>query len=157
MDEIIIREDAGELAHTLGVDTWERWECGPSLFDWFYATQETAYVYSGRVTVTTATQAVETAQQLLDLSNQNRDKISGLGRAAASTLQVHRALMEHPIATSGSLVEKTGITPATVNKALGHLEQLGIVKELTAQKRNRLFSYAGYIEIMSRGTELRGR
>ena len=107
--------------------------------------------------IVTATQAVETAQQLLDLSNQDRDKISGLGRAAASTLQVHRALMEHPIATSGSLVEKTGITPATVNKALGHLEQLGIVKELTAQKRNRLFSYGGYIEIMSRGTELPGR
>jgi Fic family protein len=107
--------------------------------------------------IVTATQAVETAQQLLDLWNQDRDKISGLGRAAASTLQVHRALIEHPIATSGSLVEKTGITPATVNKALGHLEQLGIVKELTAQKRNRLFSYAGYIEIMSRGTELPGR
>lgn len=104
--------------------------------------------------IVTATQAVETAQQLLDLSNQDRDKISGLGRAAASTLRVHRALMEHPIATSGSLVEKTGITPATVNKALGHLEKLGIVKELTAKKRNRLFSYAGYIEIMSRGTEL---
>lgn len=107
--------------------------------------------------IVTATQAVETAQQLLDMSNQNRDKISGLGRAATSTLQVHRALMEHPIATSGLLVEKTGITPATVNKALGHLEQLSIVKELTAQKRNRLFSYAGYIEIMSRGTELPGR
>ncbi|MGE4344831.1 MAG: Fic family protein [Geoalkalibacter sp.] len=107
--------------------------------------------------IVTATQAVETAQQLLDLSNQDRDKISGLGRAAASTLQIHRALMEHPIATSGSLVKKTGITPATVNKALGHLRQLGIVKELTAQKRNRLFSYAGYIEIMSRGTELPAR
>lgn len=106
--------------------------------------------------IVTATQAVETAQQLLDLSHQDRDKISGLGRAAASTLQVHRALMAHPIATSGSLVERTGITPATVNKALGHLEQLGIVKELTAQKRNRLFSYAGYIDIMSRGTELPG-
>ncbi len=107
--------------------------------------------------IVTATQAVETAQQLLDMSNQDRDKISGLGRAATSTLQVHRALMEHPIATSGLLVEKTGITPATVNKALGHLEQLSIVKELTAQKRNRLFSYAGYIEIMSRGTERPGR
>jgi len=107
--------------------------------------------------IVTATQAVETTQQLLELSSQDRDKISGLGRAAASTLQVHRALMEHPIATSGSLVEKTGITPATVNKALSHLQQLGIVKELTARKRNRLFSYAGYIEIMTCGTELPGR
>ena len=104
--------------------------------------------------IVTATQAVETAQQLLDLSHRDRDKIGGLGRAAASTLQVHRAMMEHPIATSGWLVVKTGITPATVNKALGHLEKLGIVRELTAQKRNRLFSYAGYVEIMSRGTEL---
>ena len=107
--------------------------------------------------IVTAGQAVETAQQLLDLSNRDRDKINGLGRAAASTLQIHRALMEQPIATSSSLVEKTGITPATVNKSLGHLEQLGIVRELTARKRNRLFSYAGYIEIMSRGTELPGR
>lgn len=107
--------------------------------------------------IVTATKAVETAQQLLAQSNRDYDKISGLGRAAASTLQVHRALMEHPIATSGSPVEKTGITPATVNRALCHLEQLGIVKELTARKRNRLFSYSGYIEIMNRGTELPDR
>ena len=53
--------------------------------------------------------------------------------------------------------QNTGLTPATVNKALARLEQLGIVKELTAQKRNRLFSYTGYIEIMSRGTELPDR
>ena len=102
----------------------------------------------------TATQAVETAQQLLDLSTRDRDKISSLGRAAASSFQVHRALMEHPIATSGWLVEKTGITPATVNNSLGHLEQLGIVRELTARKRNRLYSYGEYVEIVSRGTEL---
>ncbi|MBK5939265.1 Fic family protein [Halochromatium roseum] len=107
--------------------------------------------------IVTATQAVETAQQLLALTSQDRDKISMLGRAAASSLRVHRALMAHPIATSGSLVEETSLTPATVNKALGHLEQLGIVKELTAQKRNRLFSYARYIEIISRGTEPPGR
>ena len=135
------RQNYYELLNNVGMTgDWEAW------LDFF-----------AEAVIVTATQAVETAQQLLDLSNQDRDKISGLGRAAASTLQVHRALMEHPIATSGSLVKKTGITPATVNKALVHLEQLGIVKELTARKRNRLFSYAGYIEIMSRGTELPGR
>ncbi len=104
--------------------------------------------------IVTATQAVETALQLLDLSQQDRAKIGGLGRAASSILQLHHALIKHPIATSGSLVENTGLTPATVNKALTHLARLGIVKELTAQKRNRIFSYARYIEIMNRGTEL---
>jgi Fic family protein len=64
--------------------------------------------------------------------------------------------MEHPIATAGWLVEMTGITPATVNKALRNLEHLDIVRELTAQKRNRLFSYSRYVEILNRGTELPG-
>lgn len=99
--------------------------------------------------IATATQAVKTAQQLVDLANKDRDKISSLGRAAPSALQIHRALMERPITTSGWLVEKTGITPATVNKALSHLERLGIVRELTSRKRNRLFSYTGYLDIMN--------
>lgn len=105
--------------------------------------------------ITTATQAVDTAQQLLDLSKRDRDLIvSSLGRATEATLQVHRALMENPIATSGSLVHKTVRTAITVNKALARLEELGIVKELTGMKRNRIFSYTKYIEIMNQGTEL---
>jgi Fic family protein len=104
--------------------------------------------------IVTATQAVDTARQLIDLADEDRDRISGLGRAAASTLRVHRALLERPITASGWLVEKTGITPATVNKCLRHLERLGIVRELTARSRNRVFSYAGILEIMNQGAEL---
>jgi Fic family protein len=107
--------------------------------------------------IVTATQAVDTAQQLVALSSQDRERIGTLGRAAPSALQIYRGLMEHPIATSNRLVEKTGLTPATVNKSLANLEQLGIVRELTAKKRNRLFSYHGYVDIMNRGTELPDR
>ena len=106
--------------------------------------------------IATATQAVDTARQLIDLAGEHRDKINGLGRAAASALRVHRTLMERPIVTAGWLVEKIGITPATINKCLDHLEHLGIVRELTGKKRNRIFSYAGYVEIMNQGTELPG-
>lgn len=103
--------------------------------------------------ILTSSQAVETAQQLLELIKESQNKIHSLGRVASSTLRIHQALIEHPIATSNWLVEKTGITPATVNKALGQLERLGIVRELTAQKRNRLFSYFGYIDILNKGTD----
>jgi Fic family protein len=78
--------------------------------------------------IATATQAVDTARQLIDLSNEDRDRISDLGRAAASTLRVHRAPLERPLTASNWLVEKTGITPATVNKCLRNLERLEIVK-----------------------------
>ncbi len=104
--------------------------------------------------IVTATQAVDTARQLFDLANEDRDKISGLGRAAVSTLRIHQAMMGRPIMTSGWLVKKTGITPATVNKCLMHLEHLGIVRELTSHKRNRVFSYAGYLGIMNQGIKL---
>ena len=103
--------------------------------------------------IVTAKQAVETAQNLLDLSHADGVKIKSLGRVSASVLQVHRALMERPIATSKGLVEKIGLTPATVNKSLRHLEQLGIVDEMTAQKRNRLFQYRAYVAVINQGTE----
>ena len=107
--------------------------------------------------IATATQAVETARQLIDLTNREHETITGLDRASTSVLLLHRALMERPIATSGWLTGETGITAAAVNKARGHLERFGIVTELTAQKRNRLLSYTGYIDIMNRGTELPDR
>lgn len=106
--------------------------------------------------IVTATQAVDTARQLVDLANEDRDQISGLGRAAASALRVHRALMGGPITAFNWRVEKTGVTPATINKSLAHLERLEIVRELTSRKRNRVFSYAGYLEIINQGTKLPG-
>ncbi|MDR2129348.1 MAG: Fic family protein [Burkholderiaceae bacterium] len=105
----------------------------------------------------TAKEAVETAQALLALAEADQTRIAALGRAAASARQIHRALMEHPITDAGRLTQKTALTPATVNKALKHLEALNIVKELTAMKRNRLFCYTGYLDILNRGTELPDR
>ena len=106
--------------------------------------------------ITTATQAVDALRQLIDLTNKDREEISSLGRAAASALRVHQNMMERPITDASWLVKKTGIATATVNKSLEHLKRLGIVRELTARKRNRVFSYAGYLEILNQGTELPG-
>ena len=62
--------------------------------------------------------------------------------------------MGRPITTSKRLVEQTGITPATVNKSLAHLERIGVVRELTSRERKRIFSYTGYLNIMNQGMEL---
>ena len=107
--------------------------------------------------IVTARQAVETARQLINLSQGDRDKLGALGKAAASAVEVHRVLLVHPIATAGLIVEKTGLTPATVNKSLAHLERLGVVRELTQQRRNRIFSYSRYIDIINQGTDLPAR
>jgi len=110
--------------------------------------------YFAEATIVTANQATETAKKLHELSLQDRDLISTLGRSARSTLRIHKALMERPIATSPSIVKLSDVTAATVNKALERLQRLGLVEEMTSQKRNRVFCYSKYIAIINQGTEL---
>ena len=93
--------------------------------------------------IETSNQAIETAQSLQKLIEEDQVRIK-----KTSTLEVYWALLEHPIATSNWIVEQTGLTAATVNKNLAVLQKLGIIAELTAKKRNRLFCYSRYIEIL---------
>lgn len=104
--------------------------------------------------IDTATQAVETTQQLMKLSAKDGQRINGLKRISGSAHLIHKTLLERPMASPNWIQEKTQLSPATVNACLRELEQLGIVKEVTGQKRNRLYSYLEYIRIMNEGTEL---
>jgi Fic family protein len=101
-----------------------------------------------------AAQAVATANALLALVNADRDRIAKLGRAASSALAVHEALQRQPIATPTALVKASGLTAATVNKTLAHLERIGVVAELTSRKRGRVFSYRRYVHELT--AELEG-
>lgn len=102
----------------------------------------------------TATQAVKTAQQLMKLSAEDGLRINELKRISGSANLIHKAILERPIASPNWIQEKTKLSPATVNACLRELEHLEIVKEVTGKKRNRLYSYLKYIQIMSEGTEL---
>ncbi|MGQ0714938.1 MAG: Fic family protein [Gemmatimonadaceae bacterium] len=97
--------------------------------------------------------AVMTVQRLVQLSREDRERIRTLGRGAGSALRIHHALQERPIASAPQLVTRTGITLPAVLKSLGALQSAGIVTELTGRKRNRVFSYAPYLRILSEGTE----
>jgi Fic family protein len=102
----------------------------------------------------TATQAVDTAQQLMRLSAEDGQRINGLRRISGSAHLIHKAMLERPMASPKWIGQKTQLSPATVNACLRELEQLEVVQEVTGQKRNRLYSYVEYIRIMNEGTEL---
>ena len=44
------------------------------------------------------------------------------------------------------------VTHPTAMKALAHLQNLGIVREVTGRRRGKLFSYARYMSIFGRDT-----
>lgn len=102
---------------------------------------------------TTADGAVETARSIVRLFQKDRERIQALGRGASSALRVHHGLEKRPLSTIGRLSSATALTAPTVTKAIGALERLGIVREVTRKRRGRVFSYSAYLKLLSEGTE----
>jgi Fic family protein len=101
----------------------------------------------------TATNAVETAKRLLALFQKDEQKIQQSQRSASTTLRVFRVFCERPLATLNQLCGRTGLSFPATAKAMHTLENLGIVREVTGQRRNRVFAYQYYLNILSEGTE----
>lgn len=101
----------------------------------------------------TSTQAADAAREILDLFEQDRRRIEGLGRPAASALRVHQLLQTKPIVKIPEAVTRLGISQPTVSKSVRHLQELGILKEVTGKLKGRMFVYDSYLGILNRGTE----
>lgn len=101
----------------------------------------------------TSDQAADTAKQILALFENDRKKIEGLGRPAASALRVHQYLQSKPILSVPSAAKALKLTAPTVRKSVGHLSDLDLVRETTGKQRDRLFVYSGYLDILNQGTE----
>lgn len=101
----------------------------------------------------TANQAVSTAQQLIQLLAADKLRLAQIGRLSGSATQILDALFAHPVANIAALGTATGLAAATIGKALDAMqEQLGMVQELTGQKRNRVYAYRAYIDILNQET-----
>jgi Fic family protein len=103
--------------------------------------------------ISTSDEAVSTTRRILALFEKDRRSLETLGRAAASAFRVHEFLQKRPITGIREMEKDLGVTYPTVAGALDRMKKLRIVKELTGFKRNRVFAYAPYVELLSEGTE----
>ncbi len=101
----------------------------------------------------TANNAVQTAQRLLDLFREDVDKLQNLGRQTPTVLQVFNVLRERPLLSVNEVSKRTGLSFPAANKALNTLDVLGIIQEITGQRRNRIFTYQAYLNILNEGSE----
>ena len=101
----------------------------------------------------TAEGAFATSQRLSDLFGTDQARIRQTGRRSGSVLRTLQAFMSHPILYISGIRERTGLSISAATAAVTLLEELGIVREITGQRRNRLFTYDAYLSILSEGTE----
>jgi Fic family protein len=101
----------------------------------------------------TATEAVETAQRLVTLYKEDTARVQAGGRSAATMLRVLQALHERPVLTLNEVSRRAGLSFPTASKGMAGLVDVGIVRELTGHRRNRVFAYDRYLAILGEGTE----
>ena len=103
--------------------------------------------------IETAVQATATAGGLWDLFDQDRRRIQGQGKLAGTALRVHDLLQHRPILSIPAACETLELTHPPVSKSMRRLEEMGVVRELTGRKRNRLYVYDAYFTALSEGTD----
>ena len=96
--------------------------------------------------------AVSTARRLADRASHDEARIRSIRRLAGSALRVHRVLQQRPLASANQIAKLSRLSIPTVNTALRALEAAQIVRELTGRRRNRMFAYHHYLQILSEGT-----
>ncbi|MDN5848630.1 MAG: Fic family protein [Nitrococcus sp.] len=95
-------------------------------------------------------EATETARRVLLLREQNRTDITaGLGRAAANGHRVLESLFDRPIISVGMAQKLTGTGFAAANQLVARMTEMGILREITGNARNRRFSYEPYVRLFT--------
>ena len=100
----------------------------------------------------TASDAVRVAGELSALTEEHR-RIStshNLGKYGWPLLDL---LVEQPIVTIKHVCVQLGATPSTVGRMLDGLVALGIVDELTGRRRNRVYRYSPFLDILADDSE----
>jgi Fic family protein len=96
--------------------------------------------------------AIETSMRILDLRKEKQGIITGkLGKNSGPSLILCDELFNRPLITVNAIVEITKLSYPNANHLASVFEDLGILKEITGQKRNRIYEFVEYMDILNKG------
>ena len=106
-----------------------------------------------RGVVNTAREANDTAKQIVALFDADRARIPAMGRLSATALALHQHLCARPVTNVAQASAATSVNRSSVMIAITRPQEMGVVREMTGNRRNRLFAYDAYLALLSRDTE----
>jgi Fic family protein len=93
--------------------------------------------------------ATETAREILALRERHRELLQG-APVGANALILLDGLFRNPIISIQKAAEHLGCSVVTASKLVDQLQKLGILREITGQKRNRQYRYDAYVNLFDR-------
>jgi len=102
----------------------------------------------------TADETTDTVRQILALVSRDRAVTLAHPETTIAAVRLFEELPEQPIVTVASAVNRLGSTKPTVSKAINALVNAGILVETTGRRRDRLFGYRAYLDLLREGTDI---
>jgi Fic family protein len=105
-----------------------------------------------RAVLESAEDASMNIDKLTALHDKNISVISGMGRPAKNALQLLAYLEANPIIEISKTAKALDISFNTVSAAIKRLCDTGILVQSSGERRNRVFSYEAYLDLLREGT-----
>lgn len=97
----------------------------------------------------TSEKAVDTARKIIQLREDHVARVTTLGRSAEKGMLLLNKLYRTPVVRVRDVEVIISLSNPNTLALVEKFENLGILKETTGFKRNRVFSYTDYIELFS--------
>jgi Fic family protein len=97
-------------------------------------------------------EAIETSMRILDLRKEKQGIITRkLGKNSGPALILIDELFNRPLITVNAIAEITRLSYPNANHLASVFEDFGILKEITGHKRNRIYEFDEYMDILNKG------
>ena len=98
-------------------------------------------------------EAFDTTRQIITMRENHRQQILEGAKNPTKCLLLLDHLFQEPIIETNSVKQLFNTTYPSARKVIGELVDLQLLREKTGQKRNQLFSYTPYVDLLRRDTE----
>lgn len=106
--------------------------------------------------IISAKSALITAEILIEIKENDMLKVlkaSFTKRSQETVLSIFEYTLSHPLIDISTTADKLKLSYNTVKKGIDNLEKLGILKQINKHKRNKIYYYENYLNILKEGTE----
>jgi Fic family protein len=99
----------------------------------------------------TAKGAAASLNEIISLKNDlTINKIPNLGRKTKNAQRLLDLIFTRPVITAGVVSQNIRLSPKASNDLISDFVSLGIIKETTGHKRNRVFAFSDYLKILKK-------
>lgn len=105
-----------------------------------------------RCVIESADDGVTTAQRLFPVVGEDRLKAIQHKSATVNSLRLFELLPQYPVVTLARAGELLAATKPTTQKAIDSLCAAGVLHEVTGRKRDRVYAWRSYIDVLGAGT-----